>query len=240
MKHIELDFGEPQKYFIEEAYKALRTNIQFCGTDVKAIAVTSCHPNEGKSTVAMAVSKSLAEAGKKVLLIDADLRKSVIVRNYVEGVGICGLSQYLSGQNSWDDVLYETQLENFHIVFSGQFPANPVELLGSSAFGNMIEEQTKIYDYVIVDTPPLGVVIDCAVIANVCDSAIMVLSSEKVSVRRATVVKNQLSKSGVHILGVVLNKVRNGRMRYPKPYGPAEGYSKYGYTYKYSAQDEQK
>lgn len=231
MRKIELDFGEPQKYFIDEAYKTLRANIQFCGTDVKAIAITSCHPNEGKSTVAIEVARSLAEAGKKVLLIDADMRKSVLVKKYASSTGICGLSQYLSGQNSWEDVLYATQQENFHIVFSGQFPANPVELLGSSAFANMIEAQKKVYDYVIVDTPPLGIVIDCAVIANVCDSAIMVISAEKVSVRRATIVKNQLCKSGVHILGVVLNKVRHGRMRYPKPYGPSEGYSKYGHAY---------
>lgn len=228
MRTVELNFGEPKKYFIDEAYKTLRANIQFCGTDVKAIAITSCHPNEGKSTMAIEVAKSLAEAGKKVLLIDADLRKSVIVKKYASEAGICGLSQYLSGQNTLDEVLFATQIEGFHIIFSGQFPANPVELLGSSAFGKMIEEQTKVYDYVLVDTPPLGVVIDCAVIANACDSAIMVLAAEKVSLRRANVIKNQLAKSGVHILGVVLNKVRNGRMRYPKPYGPSGSYSKYG------------
>lgn len=228
MRTIELNFGEPKKYFIDEAYKTLRANIQFCGTDVKAIAITSCHPNEGKSTMAIEVAKSLAEAGKKVLLIDADLRKSVIVKKYASSAGICGLSQYLSGQSTLDEVLFATQVEGFHIMFSGQFPANPVELLGSSAFKRMIDEQTKVYDYVLVDTPPLGVVIDCAVIANACDSAIMVLAAEKVSLRRANVIKNQLAKSGVHILGVVLNKVRNGRMRYPKPYGPSNSYSKYG------------
>lgn len=228
MRTVELNFGEPKKYFIDEAYKTLRANIQFCGTDVKAIAITSCHPNEGKSTMAIEVAKSLAEAGKKVLLVDADLRKSVIVKKHASSSGICGLSQYLSGQSTLDEVLFATQVEGFHIIFSGQFPANPVELLGSSAFKRMIKEQTQIYDYVLIDTPPLGVVIDCAVIANACDSAIMVLAAEKVSLRRANVIKNQLSKSGVHILGVVLNKVRNGRMRYPKPYGPSNSYSKYG------------
>lgn len=232
MRTIKLDFGENKKYYVEEAYKTLRANIQFCGTDVKAIAITSCHPNEGKSTVSIEISKSLAEAGKKVLLIDADLRKSVVVKKYASEAGICGLSQYLSGQNSWEEVLFATQVEGFHIVFAGQFPANPVELLGSSAFSKMIEEQTKIYDYVIVDTPPLGVVIDCAVIANACDSAIMVIASEKISIRRATVIKNQLAKSGVHILGVVLNMVRSGHMVYPKPYGSNHSYSKYEYSSK--------
>ena len=219
MRTIELNFGDSQKYFVEEAYKTLRANIQFCGTDVKAIAVTSSHPNEGKSTVSMSLSKALAEAGRRVLFIDADLRKSVIMQRYANEAGIVGLSQYLSGQNEWDEVVCATQIEGLHVVFSGQFPANPVELLGSKAFASMIEEKTKVYDYVVVDTPPLGMVIDCAVIANVCDSAVIVIASEKTSIRRANMVKDQLTKSGVHILGVILNKVRSGRMHYHKRYG---------------------
>lgn len=234
MRTVTLNFGAPNKYFVDEAYKTLRANIQFCGTDVKAIAITSCHPDEGKSTTAMELAKSLAEAGKKVLLIDADMRKSEMVKKYVDSAGIFGLSQYLSGQNTLDEVLFATQIEGLHIVFSGQFPANPVELLGSSAFGKMIEEQKQVYDYVLIDTPPLGVVIDCAVVANVCDSAILVMAAEKVSYRRAVITKNQLEKSGVHILGVVLNMVKMGKVRYPKYYGKAKK-SKYS---KYKAEDE--
>lgn len=226
MRVINLDLNATKDYFVGEAFKTLRTNVQFCGTDVKAIAITSCHPNEGKSTVSLELSRSLAEVGKKVLFIDADMRKSVIVKKYADAAGICGLSQYLSGQNSLEEVLFATQVEGLHAIFAGQFPANPVELLNSSAFKKLIEEQTKVYDYVIVDTPPLGVVIDCAVIANVCDSAIMVIAAEKVSNRRAVVIKNQLTKSGVHILGVVLNRVKNTRLRYPKPYGSSNSYSK--------------
>ena len=229
MKRITLELNATKDYFVGEALKALRTNVQFCGTDVKAITITSCHPNEGKSTISLELAKSLAEVGKKVLFIDADMRKSVIVKDYSDGRGIYGLSQYLSGQNTLEDVLFATQIENFHIIFAGQFPANPVELLNSSAFKKLIDEQTKIYDYVIVDTPPLGVVIDCAVIANVCDSAILVIAAEKVSNRRALVIKNQLAKSGVRILGVVLNRVKNKSLRYPKPYGAPNSYSqKYG------------
>lgn len=228
MKTIELIFSDAKKYYVEEAYKTLRANIQFCGTDVKAIAVTSSHPNEGKSTVSMNLSRVLAEAGKKVLYVDADLRKSVALQRYAGEAVLVGLSQYLSGQNEWDDVVCATQIDGLHVVFSGQFPANPVELLGSRAFAHMIEEKTKVYDYVIVDTPPLGLVIDCAVIANVCDSAVIVVASEKTSIRRAKTVKDQLAKSGVHILGVILNKVRVGGMGYRKRYGQyGRGYSKY-------------
>ncbi|MBR4872723.1 MAG: CpsD/CapB family tyrosine-protein kinase [Clostridia bacterium] len=228
MKTIELIFSDVKKHYVEEAYKTLRANIQFCGTDVKAIAVTSSHPNEGKSTVSMNLSRVLAEAGKKVLYVDADLRKSVALQRYASEAIHVGLSQYLSGQNEWDDVVCATQIEGLHVVFSGQFPANPVELLGSRAFARMIEEKTKVYDYVIVDTPPLGLVIDCAVIANVCDSAVIVVASEKTSIRRAKTVKDQLAKSGVHILGVILNKVRIGGMGYRKRYGRyGRGYGKY-------------
>lgn len=218
MKTINLDLNASRDYFVNESLKTLRTNVQFCGTDVKAIAVTSCQPNEGKSTISLELARSLAEVGKKVLFIDADMRKSVVVQKYADGMGIVGLSQYLSGQNSLEDVLYSTQVEGMDIIFAGQFPANPVELLSSSAFKALIDEQTKVYDYVLVDTPPLGVVIDCAVIANVCDSAIMVIAAEKVSYRRAKAIKAQLDKSGVHILGVVLNRVKNSSLRYPRPY----------------------
>ena len=227
MKTVNLDFSASKDYFVNESLKTLRTNVQFCGTDVKAIAVTSCQPNEGKSTISLALARSLAEVGKKVLFIDADLRKSVIVQKYVDSVGIVGLSQYLSGQNALEDVLYSTQFEGLDIIFSGQFPANPVELLSSNALKTLIEEQTKVYDYVILDTPPLGMVIDCAVIANVCDSAIMVIASDKVSNRLAKAIKVQLDRSGVHILGVVLNRVKNGTLKYPRPYR-----SPYGKTIK--------
>ena len=229
MKSINLELSATKDYSVGEAIKALRTNIQFCGTDVKAIAVTSCYPNEGKSTISLELSNSLAQVGKKVLFIDADMRKSVIVKKYVAQTGIVGLSQYLSGQSTLEEVLYATQTDGLHVIFAGQFPANPVELLNSTAFKNLIEEQTKVYDYVIVDTPPLGMVIDCAVVSNICDSAVMVIAAGRVSNRRAMTIKNQLTKSGVRILGVVLNLIKTKGGSYPMSYGR---YSKrYGKTY---------
>ena len=229
MKTINLDLKAVQDYFVNESLKSLRTNVQFCGTDVKAIAVTSCSPNEGKSTLSLELARSLAEVGKKVLFVDADLRKSVTVQRYADEAGVLGLSQYLSGQNSLEDVLYATQIEGLHIIFSGTFPANPVELLNSSMFNKLLEEQTQVYDYVIVDTPPLGMVIDCAVIANVCDSAIIVIAAEKIPYRQAKAIKLQLEKSGVHILGVVLNRVKPSGFRHHRTY--KTGYGKYKSVY---------
>jgi len=224
-------------YSMKEAYKTLRTNLQFCGDDIRVIAITSCMPNEGKSTISMELSKSLAELGKKVLLIDADLRKSVLANKYSDRTGIEGLSQFLSGQAVLQDVLYSTQYPNFYIIFSGAFPPNPVELLSKAKFKDFIENAKNTFDYILIDCPPLGNVIDAAVIANSCDSAIMVISSNSISAKFAKNVKAQLEKSGCRILGAVHNNVENkdnsyySKYYYQKYYKSYYGkYEAYGHT----------
>ncbi len=249
MNTICLNLDMSNDYYMLEAFKTLRANVQFCGTDVKAITVTSCFINEGKSTVSLMLAKTLAEVGKKVLFVDADLRNSAIVKRYVEDAGILGLSQYLSGQCALEQTIYETQIEGLHAIFSGPFPANPSELLASTTFAALIKEQKERYDYVIVDTPPLGAVIDCAVIAGVCGSAILVVAADEVSFQKAREVKAQLEKSGTHILGVVLNQVKpKGNGGYGKygrygrygRYGKYGKYGKYGVPYGYSADTAKK
>lgn len=213
MRTITLKEEAKKDYFTTEAYRTLRTNMQFCGNDVKTVAITSCLPNEGKSTITLELAKSFAEANKKVLLIDADLRRSVMVRKYTEERGLLGLSQLLSGQATAEDVVCHTQYEGFDIIFAGQYPPNPVELLSGQSFRELIEEAKRVYDYVFVDTPPLGLVIDCAVVSGVCDSAIMVVNSGMISRKEALDVKEQLQRSGVRILGVVLNHHENKKAK---------------------------
>jgi len=238
-KHVVLKNLTEDTYTINEANRTLCTNIQFCGDDVNVIAVTSCIPNEGKSTVSLDLSRNLAELGKKVLLIDADLRKSVFVRKHAEKTGIMGLSQFLSGQAVLQDVLYSTQIPNFYVIFSGTFPPNPVELLGKTKFKDFIDNAKRTFDYIIIDCPPLGSVIDAAVVASVCDSAIMVISSGIISAKFAKNVKSQLEKSGCHILGVVLNNVdQDGGGYYYRKYKHYGKY-KYGYYSHYYAEPEQ-
>ncbi len=205
MKTITLKEEKIKDYFSTEAYRTLRTNMQFCGSDVKCIALTSCMPNEGKTTIAFEMAKSFAEVGKKVLLIDADLRKSVAVRKYTTEMGVVGLSRFLSGQATEDEVIFHTQYPGFDIIFAGQYPPNPVELLSGLTFRKLIEDSKSVYDYVLIDTPPLGMVIDCAVVAGICDSALMVVSVGKIHRVQAIEVKEQLERSGVRILGVILN-----------------------------------
>lgn len=225
MKQVKVNI-ERNNYQITEAYKSLRTNIQFCGSDKKVIVITSCTPNEGKSSVSIQLSASLAEAGKKTLLIDADLRKSVMMgRTHTAGQEIFGLTHYLAGQVALQDVINVTDVKNFHLIYSGPFPPNPAELLGGKNFKNMLNVLRDVYDYIIIDAPPLGNVIDSAVIAGSCDGAIMVIESGAISYRYAQEVKEQLAKSNCPILGAVLNKVDMQKQAYGK-YG--KYYGKYG------------
>ncbi len=207
MRTIQLNIEETNNYFVREAFNTLRTNILFSGKQIKSIVVTSCFAHEGKSTISFELCRSLAESGKKVLLVDADLRKSVLVSRITKEKGINGLSQLLSGQVEIEDAVYHTQIEGLDIIFAGPYPPNPTELVGSPSFKELVKGQRANYDYVIVDAAPLGLVIDAAVMASVCDGAVMVVNMGHVKYRTAQNVKEQLEKSGCRLLGVVLNQV---------------------------------
>ena len=195
-------------YSTRESYKSLRTNFLFCGEDNKTILITSSVKGEGKSTVSVELAKSLAIADKKVLLIDADLRKSVYSTIYTTpSQDIVGLSEYLSGQTSFENILYYTQYDNLSLIYAGAIPPNPVELLGSAKFEALIKDSREKYDFVIIDAAPLGAVIDAAAIAAFCDGAIMVIAANEIRTRLAQDVKEQIEKSKCKVLGVVLNKI---------------------------------
>lgn len=219
MKNIAIRI-ENLDYYVEEAFKSLRTNVQFCGEDKKVIVITSSVPNEGKSNVSLNLAISLTEVGKKVLFIDADLRKSVLAgRLKMEGK-IKGLTHFLSKQETLQEIVCGTNIPNLYFVLAGPVPPNPAELLGGKLFEEMLEVVRNIYDYVIIDSPPLGSVIDSAIIAEKCDGAILVVASGEVSYRFVQNVRQQLHKSGCPILGAVLNKVdRNATGKYGKYYG---------------------
>ena len=231
MEKITFEVLKELDFKTNEAYKALRTNISFCGDDIQAIAFTSSVPNEGKSMVSFQCAKALGEDGKKVLYIDADIRKSVLVARYGADKEVAGLSHYLTGKKKLDEVICETNIKNLHVIFTGQVAPNPTELLGNSKFVAMVEQAKQDYDYVIIDCPPLGSVIDAAIVARVCDGAILVVEADNVSYRITQKVKEQLDKSGCRILGAVLNKVEmDSKSYYGKYYGSYYGkyYGNYG------------
>lgn len=219
-------------YAYEEAIKMLRTNIQFCGSNIRTIMFTSSVPNEGKSSITFALARSLAQTGKKVLLIDADIRKSVLVSRYQLEQDVYGLSQLLSGQKKMEEVLYSTNVELLDVIFSGPFSPNPAELLEEKLFTDLAELAREEYDYVIIDTPPITNVIDAAIVARVCDGAALVVESGAISYRIAQRVKQQMEKTGCRLLGVVLNKVGGENSGYySKYYGSYGRYGKYGKQY---------
>ncbi len=232
-----ITFKKPDEldYQAKEAFKALRTNILFCGDDIKTICVTSSIPGEGKTSVAMQIALSFADAGKRILFIDADIRRSVVAGRYKAEGEIFGLSHYMIGQRGMDEIIYQVGDTGMDIVFAGPTAPNPSELLEGPRFSRLLDVQREHYDYIIVDAPPLGSVIDAAIIAHLTDGAIIVVESCAVSYKMVQNVKRQLEKSECRILGVVLNKVyqdKNGYYYgdyYKRYYNGA--YGKYGDYY---------
>ncbi len=231
-KSITLTDSNPGDYFYEEAIKTLRTNLQFSGKNNKVVLLTSSHGNEGKSDISFNLSVELGKAGKKVLLIDADIRKSVYKSRYDIKEETNGLSQYLSGQvENIDQVVYKTNYENLYVILAGPYAPNPSEMLGDEQFGQLLKAARQVFEYVIVDTPPLGVVVDAAVIGQYCDGALLVIENDNTSYRMCQKVVSQLEKSGCKILGAVLNKVNmKSKGYYGKRYGKYYG-NKYGRYY---------
>lgn len=230
---------------MRESLRALRTNIQFCGDDIRTILFTSTVPNEGKSTVVMDLARSMGESGKLVLVIDTDMRKSVIMREYAVKSSthkqIFGLSHYLSGQKKLNDVLYHTNMTNVDIIFSGRSVPNPTEILGKKYFTDLLELARRNYHYVLIDCAPVTAAIDAVLEAHYCDGAVLVISQGDVSSRAIQESKRQLESSGVRILGAVLNKVRMDASHYGRYYGSYYGnyygkyYGHYGESKHYSS-----
>ena len=206
-----------QSYTMKESLRALKTNIQFCGDDIQTILITSSVPNEGKSTVAMDLARSLTESGKRVLFIDTDMRKSVLVGRLraktASGNDICGLSHYLSGQKKLEEVLYGTEVPRLFMIFAGPSVPNPTEILEKKYFEELLEFGKEHFNYIVLDCAPIGAAIDAAVVAKHCDGALLVIAQGMASARMIQGVKKQLEASGVRILGAVLNKVKSKEIK---------------------------
>lgn len=207
----------------EEYYNALRTNIQLSGNNLKVIAVTSVDPSEGKSTTSTNIAWAFARVGYKTLLIDADIRNSVMSGVFKSREKITGLTDYLAGTQDLSHGLCETDVENLFVVQSGAVSPNPTALLQSANFEKMIETLRKYFDYIIVDTAPIGVVIDAAIIVQKCDASVLVAEAGVAKRREVQKAKSQLEHTGKPFLGVVLNKFDVQREKY----GSYGGYGNY-------------
>lgn len=230
MKTIKVSHLVSSEFHASEAIKALRTNLIFSGKDVRVIGLTSYGAEEGKSTISFQLAASLAQTGKKVLLLDADLRRSVMTAHLGISGRANGLSHYLSGLENVRELLCPTDLPGLYVLFAGARVPNSSELLGSESFKTLIPALKDAFDYVIVDTAPLGQIIDCAVMSPSLDGVLIVVNAAGNSSRLVRRVKQQLEMSGGKILGVVLNRVdmKERRGSYGKYYGKSYGYG-YGY-----------
>ena len=210
MKKLVMDLPEINDYRMVEGLNQLKTNLAFCGKDIKVITMTSSVPNEGKSSVSLSLSRTLAESGKKILMVDADLRKSVMAARYhIQGIDK-GLSHYLTGQAEVEDIIYETEVEGLCITLAGPLSPDPTSILDSEQFEQFIENVRDMFDYVII--------------GKYTDGAVIVIEQGVIKRKIVQDVIKQLKRGEVRIFGAVLNKVdeRIG------------AYGNYEYKYSYS------
>lgn len=224
MKKLNLKIKD-MPYAAEEALNRLRVNIKFCGKNTKKIVITSSVPNEGKSTVSVRLWKLLAEAGFPTVLVDVDLRKSELQKKYeVEGIKE-GLNHFLSGLAEYEDVVYETNIPNGHIVPVTTLLKNPSALLEDPRLGELLDRLAEDYRYVIIDTPPLDNISDGALIASMSDGAVLVVRCGETSKALVRQSLQLLDRVGCPVLGTVLNRaeIRSGAYK--------KYYNRYGKKY---------
>ncbi|MHA6725564.1 CpsD/CapB family tyrosine-protein kinase [Macrococcoides caseolyticum] len=196
------------KSTISEQYRMIRSNIMFSGIDheITKLVVTSAAPSAGKSTTAANIAVAYAQAGKKVLLIDGDLRKPTVQYTF-ETKNVFGLSNLITDQIGLEQAVQNTQVENLSIMTSGPIPPNPSELLASKRFKELISNFEEHFDMIIIDTPPVLAVTDAVIMSNVVDGTILVTNIEINNKHHLVKAKEVLHKSEANILGIILNNV---------------------------------
>lgn len=209
MKQASINQMKPLDYAGEEAMNTICTNLAFSGRNLKKIVFTSNIQSEGKSWMAMHILENLAKRGRRVVLLDADMRRSFMMQRYkVDVTGeVLGLAHYLTGQCELGDIIYQTNLYGACIIPAGRDVTNPVSLVDTPYFTQMLDLLSEQFDMVIVDAPPIGMVIDAAEIAASCDGTVMVIEYNKTRLREVRECKRQMEQSGTPVLGCIINKV---------------------------------
>ena len=207
------------KSIVSEAYRTLRTNIQYSSFDkkIETILVTSAEAAEGKSTVSGNLALAFAQNENRVIIVDCDLRKPSVHKNFKVS-NLSGLSEVLIGKAELNDVIQKRN-ENLDLLTSGKIPPNPSEMLSSSAMTNLIDKLKQEYDYVVLDSAPLGAVTDAQILSTKVDGTILVTRAERTKRDSVLEAKNSLEKVGANILGCVLHSVENTKGKYYYYYG---------------------
>lgn len=221
----------PQLEFAcNEAMNTLATNLLYCGDGVKTVMLTSRYAEEGKSFMTMNLMRTLGSLGKTVVLVDTDLRRSRVVSHY--GVKFQpghdkGLAHYLAGLCEMDEVIYATNVPNGYMVPIGREVESSLQLLSSNRMAPLMEALAREYDIVLVDTPPVGVIVDGLEMAKYCTGALLVVSANRGRKRDITDVIRQIRQVGCPVLGAVLNNVEFGSFANRSYYYKSERYSSY-------------
>ena len=216
-----------------EAYKSLRTNLEFLSAtaNYRTILVTSSVPEEGKSNVALNLALTLSSAGKRVVLVDGDLRKGTLTRYLHVARKHAGITNYLAGSIEWEQVLISIENQNLLFLPTGPLPPNPVELLASPKMSKAFEELKGFTDYIIVDTPPVSVVTDAAVMCRLGDGVVLVVRPGVTTIEGSQLSKRNLEAVNAKIMGVVVNGYD------AKKSSHRDGYY-YSYSYDYYSSDD--
>lgn len=225
-------------FAVVEAYKTIRTNLTFllASSETKVFGITSPEAGEGKSTTSVNMAIAFSQLGDKVLLIDADMRKSSIHKK-LKIENAAGLSNILAGFVEYKEVINHIS-DTFDVITAGQVPPNPSELLGSARFKELVETVGKEYSYVIIDTPPVDVVTDALVIAPQTAGLVLVVKDQVTPTDAIEHAIDAAKFANINILGAIMNaanpKSGGGYRKYgyrKYSYYRKYGYSKYGYGY---------
>lgn len=225
--------SEKSRFFVKEAYKALRTNLIFSLTETggKVILVTSSGASEGKSTSCLNVAITFADMGAKVCIVDCDLRKPSIARMCKEK-GTPGISNVLVNLNTLSDVIRKSKFPNLDIIYSGEIPPNPAELLASAKMEEILKELAEKYDYVFIDTPPVNVATDASLLAIKVNGVLMVVRQGHTTNDELAEAVQQLEFVKARIIGMLFNDMQisaNKRGKYTRKdyyYRSYYGYSR--------------
>jgi capsular exopolysaccharide synthesis family protein len=195
-----------------EAFKVLRTNLQFIGMDkpIRSIAFTSAGPDEGKSTVLANLAVTLAQTGKRVLVVDADLRLPVQHKIFTR-LNAVGLTNVLVENADLEECVRKTNSEDVYLLSAGPIPPNPAELLDSERMNCLVKKLAERFDCVLVDAPPVLAVTDAVLLSRKVDGVILVAVAGRTRIDRAKEAKEHLVRAGARILGVVLNSVERSK-----------------------------
>ena len=199
-----------------EAFKTIRTSIFFSLVQVegcKKLLFTSSVSKEGKSTVVVNLAITVSMTNAKVLLIDCDLRKPRMHR-FFKDKNIPGLSNYLLGENDLDSIIKKTEIPNLHVIYAGAIPPNPVELLDSKVFQEMMDTLSQSYEYIFIDCPPLLEVTDALVVSKLCSGTVLVARQKYTTHRFIHQALKKLDFANAKVLGFVLNDVPKKKNKY--------------------------